>query len=309
MPLQPDIKEFLDTFAAMELPPIDSMDPASAREFVTAMGAERPPGPDVAEIVDGTFPGAAGDLEYRLYRPNTDGPLPIVVYYHGGGWVLGDTLSDDPFCRDLAVRAGALLVSCNYRHAPEHRFPAASDDALAAVRWVADNAAALGGDPGRIAVCGYSAGGNLAAVTSQRVRDEGGPSLAGQVMYVPVTDWNPDSPSLHENAEGYFLTAALMTWFWDHYTDEGDRLDPRVAPLRATDLSGLPPAFIMTCEFDPLRDEGEAYGQALSAAGVDTTVHRMDGHIHTSVAAVDVLPSGVEGRVALAEALRGFLGS
>ena len=147
-----------------------------------------PPGPEVGEIVDGTLPGAAGDLPYRLYRPPTEGPHPIVVYFHGGGWVLGNLDSDDPFCRDLCVRSDAVIVSVNYRHAPEARFPAAADDAFAAVQWVAANAAELGGVPGQLAVCGWSAGANVAAVAAQAARDAGGPTLSGQVLITPVTD-------------------------------------------------------------------------------------------------------------------------
>ena len=183
--LQPDVEMILIQMAAMNLPTLDSMPVDEARAFYAQMSTTRPPGPDVGEIVDGVLPGATGDLVYRLYRPPTPGPHPIVVFFHGGGWVVGDAVSDDPLCRDLCVRSDAIVISADYRHAPEHRFPAAVDDAMAAVRWVADNAEALGGMPGRLAVCGWSAGGNLAAVVSRLTRDAGGPHIVGQVLLTP----------------------------------------------------------------------------------------------------------------------------
>ena len=172
-----------------------------ARDFVAAVQQERPPGPAVGEVVDGTLPGAAGALPYRLYRPATPGPHPIVVYFHGGGWVLGDEQSDDPFCRDLCRRTGDdRRVASDYRHAPEHRFPAAAEDGFAAVRWIAEHAAELGGEPGPVLVAGWSAGGNIAAVTCQLARDRGGPQIAGQLLVCPVTDCDFDRPSYSDNA-------------------------------------------------------------------------------------------------------------
>ncbi len=305
-PLQPDVMILLEMMGSLGLPPLDSMPPADARAFSNAMSGQRPPGPEVGEIVDGTLPGAAGDLNYRLYRPATPGPHPVVVYYHGGGWVLGSQDSDDPFCRDLCVRSGAIIVSVDYRHAPEARFPAAADDAFAALKWVADNAASLGGIPGQLAVAGWSAGGNLAAVVCQLARDAGGPRIAGQMLLTPVTDCSMSTDSYRANGDGFVLTAALMKWFMDHYIDEADRNDPKASPLRAESLTGLPPAVIATCEFDPLRDEGDAYAAALEAAGVPVQHIRAHGHVHTSVPAVDALPSGAAVRARLAEGLAGF---
>ncbi len=306
--LQPDVAMVLQLIESLGLPTLDSMTPVEAREFSRSMAAQRPPGPDVGEIVDGTYPAAGGDmLPYRLYRPTTPGPHPVVAYFHGGGWVLGAHDSDDPLCRDLCVRSDAIIVSLDYRHAPEARFPAAADDADAAVRWVSDNAEALGGRSGPIAVCGWSAGGNLAAVACQTARDAGGPPIAGQVLITPVTDCDLTRPSYSENAEGYILTADLMRWFWDHYADEADRTDPRVSPLRAADLSGLAPAVVLTCEFDPLRDEGAAYAEALAAAGVDARHVSFHGHTHTSPGAVDVVLSSAAIRAEAASALRRFL--
>ncbi len=186
--LQPDVGMVLDMMASLELPPMESMSPADARAFMEASAAMRPPGPDVAEVVDGVLPGAGGELKYRLYRPDGAGPHPIVAYFHGGGWVLGNQESDDPFCRDLCVRSGAVVVSVDYRHAPEHRFPAAAEDAFAAVRWIADHTIELGGIPGQLAVAGWSAGGNVATVAARLARDAGGPEIVGQLLINPVTD-------------------------------------------------------------------------------------------------------------------------
>jgi len=304
--LQPDVEMILIQMAAMNLPTLDSMPVDEARAFYAQMSTTRPPGPDVGEIVDGVLPGATGDLVYRLYRPPTPGPHPIVVFFHGGGWVVGDAVSDDPLCRDLCVRSDAIVISADYRHAPEHRFPAAVDDAMAAVRWVADNAEALGGMPGRLAVCGWSAGGNLAAVVSRLTRDAGGPHIVGQVLLTPPTDGDLTRASYVENADGYGLTTALAQWCYDHYIDPADRRDPRFAPLCAGDLSGLPPAIVVTAEFDPLRDEGKAYAAALDAASVPVEHVRARGHTHQSLTMVDVALSGAPVRARIANALRGF---
>ncbi len=304
--VQPDVSMLLDMMAELDLPALDTMPPEEARAFSDAMSAERPPGPEVGEIVDGTLPGPSGDLTYRLYRPASPGPHPVVVYYHGGGWVLGSADSDDPLCRDLCARSDALIVSVDYRHAPEARFPAAVDDAFAALTWVAESAEELGGLPGQLAVAGWSAGGNLAAVVCQLARDAGGPAISGQLLLTPVTDADLDRASYRENGDGYVLTAALMRWFWDHYTDPSQRTDPRVAPLRADNLAGLPPAFIVTAEFDPLRDEGIAYADALADAGVPVRHLPARGHVHTSIAAVDLMLSGAPIRAQMAEGLRSF---
>jgi cation diffusion facilitator CzcD-associated flavoprotein CzcO/acetyl esterase/lipase len=308
-PLKPDVTMVLEMMAQMDIPPLESMTPDEARAFSQATAAQRPPGPEVGEIVDGTFPGADGsELAYRLYRPETPGPHPVVAYFHGGGWVLGAHDSDDPFCRDLCVRTGALIVSGDYRHAPEHRFPAAADDAFAAVRWIADNAESLGGIPGQLAVCGWSAGGNVAAVACQQARDAGGPAIVGQVLVTPVTDCDISRSSYEENAEGYILTTGLMSWFWDHYADAADRTDPRASPLRG-ELSNLPPALVITAAFDPLRDEGAAYAAALAEAGNVARHVNYDGQIHTSLTAVDMMVTGAVAREEMAAALTQFFGA
>jgi cation diffusion facilitator CzcD-associated flavoprotein CzcO/acetyl esterase/lipase len=304
--LQPDVEMVLNEVAALQLPPLESMPAEDARAFYTQMSMARPPGPEVGEIVDGVLPGATGDLAYRLYRPSTPGPHSVVVYFHGGGYVLGDAIADDPMCRDLCVRSDTVVISADYRHAPEHRFPAAVDDAMAAVRWVADNAEALGGRSGQLAVCGWSAGGGIAAVVCRLVRDLGGPNIIGQVLLTPCTAGETTRASFAENADGYGLTTPLLRWFYDHYIDAADRSDPRFAPLRAADLSGLPPAMVVTAEFDPLRDDGDAYAAALAAAGVPTEHVRARGHTHQSVSMVDVVISGAPIRARMADSLRSF---
>jgi cation diffusion facilitator CzcD-associated flavoprotein CzcO/acetyl esterase/lipase len=303
--LQVDVAMVIDTMAALELPPLESLSVEDARALMCAIEAVRPPGRPVGDVVEGTLPGATEELAYRLYRPGSAGPHPIVAYFHGGGWVLGSLDSDDPLCRDLCISSDAVIVSVNYRHAPEARFPAAADDAFAAVRWIATHAEELGGIPGQLAVAGWSAGANVATVACQLARDAGGPNILGQVLLTPVTDGSMSRPSYEENALGYVLTAPLMHWFWDHYVDPGDRRDPKASPLRG-DLSNLPPSVIVTAEFDPLHDEGVAYAEALASAGVSVQQLDARGHIHTSLAMVDVVLSGADLRAQVGEAIRGF---
>ena len=305
--LQPDVRLVLNMLADMKLPPLESFGSKGARDFLAEFNAARPAGRPVGEVVDGTLPGSDGPLPYRLYRPATPGPHPIVVYFHGGGWVLGDQESDEPFCRDLCRRSGMIFVSVGYRHAPEHRFPAAIEDGYAATRWIAEHGADLGGRPGPVMVAGWSAGANIAAVTCQLARDRGGPAISGQLLVCPVTDCTFDRASYIDNAQGYFLTRSLMFWFWDIYCSPADRTDPRVSPLRGK-LENLPQAVVVTCEFDPLRDEGVAYAEALAAAGVPVEQLKARGHFHSSLTMVDVVITGVGARVQMAEALRRFAG-
>ncbi|HEU5085200.1 MAG TPA: alpha/beta hydrolase fold domain-containing protein [Acidimicrobiales bacterium] len=294
--VQPDVTLMLEVMEEMGAPAIEDLSVDEARAFMVASAEQRPPGPEVGEVVDGVLPGADGsDRRYRLYRPDTPGPHPVVAYFHGGGWVLGSHDSDDPFCRDLCVRSDSVIVSVDYRHAPEDRFPAAAEDGFAALRWIADHAIELGGIPGQLAVAGWSAGGNVAAVAAQKARDAGGPELSAQVLINPVTDSDFSRASYAENAEGFMLTRGLMEWFWDHYADEADRTDPRAAPIRG-DLTGLPPALVVTCEFDPLRDEGAAYAEALEAAGVPARHLPCRGQMHTSITSVDVIVSATDHR-------------
>ncbi|MDQ1700110.1 MAG: hypothetical protein QOG34_1973, partial [Frankiaceae bacterium] len=303
--VQPDVAMVLQLMADLQLPALDTLPVPDARAFMDAMATQRMPGPDVREVVDGTLTGAAGDLPYRLYRPTTPGPHPVLAYFHGGGWVLGNLDSDDPLCRDLCVRTDAVVVSVNYRHAPEDRFPASADDAFAAVQWIDAHTTELGGIPGQLAVAGWSAGANVATVACHLARDAGGPQIVGQMLLAPVTDSDLSRPSYDENRDGYGLTTALMSWFWDHYADPSDRTDPKAAPLRG-DLAGLPPAVVVTADFDPLRDEGIAYVQALSAAGVPVRHIRARGHTHTSLPMVDMVLSGAPVRAQIAADVRGF---
>ncbi len=305
--LQPDAEILLEVMQELKVPALDTLSVEDARGLMVTMAAQQPPGPKVGAIADGMLPGAAGSLSYRVYRPTAAGRSPIVVYFHGGGWVLGGHDSDDPFCRYLCAHSGATVVSVNYRHAPESRFPAAIDDGFAAVRWIAEHAEELGGQPGPLALCGWSAGGNIAAVVCQMARDAGGPVIAGQVLITPVTDCDFERASYAENGDGYGLTTSLMRWFWNHYADPQQRQQPKASPLRATDLSKLPPALVVTCEFDPLRDEGAAYAAALKKAGCDVRQLFCRGQIHTAIPAVDVILSANGARQEIAGALRRFL--
>ncbi len=308
-PLQADVGVMLEMMAEMGVPALETLTVDQARGFVEQSASASPPGPPVGEVLDGIYKAAAGDLAYRLYRPAGQGPHPVVAYFHGGGWVLGSHASDDPICRDLCAQSDCIIVSFDYRHAPENRFPAAIEDGFAAVNWLADNAERLGGIPGRLAVAGWSAGGNIAAVTAQMARDAGGPDLSGQLLINPVTDSDLGRGSYVDNAEGFFLTANLMRWFWDHYADPSERTDPKAAPIRAVDLSGLPPAAIFTSEFDPLRDEGQAYAEALDKAGVPVQYTPGPGQIHTSLVATGGIVSAAAARSQMAAAIRGFFDS
>jgi acetyl esterase len=277
--LDPQAKAFLDTMPP--LPDFGSIDLALLRAGMDAQalspGAPKP----VAKVEDRSIPGPAGAIRVRVYTPAGRGPLPVLVYFHGGGFVLCSLDSHDGTCRSLANAAGAVVVSVDYRLAPEHRFPAAPEDCFAAAQWVARNAAEIGGDPARIAVGGDSAGGNLAAVTALMARDRGGPSLRFQLLIYPVTDFAFGTASYRENATGYFLTTDMMKWFWGQYlADPRSGAEPYASPLRAKDLRRLPPALCITAGYDPLRDEGEAYARRLSDAGVAATLTRYDGMFH-----------------------------
>jgi acetyl esterase len=281
MPLRANAKEFLDQIAAAGMPPLGSASVPETRQAFDGIAAFGGPPPDVARVEDRRIPGPAGDIPVRIYTPKASGPLPLVAYYHGGGWVIGTLDTHDAACRHLAKQAGAIVVSVDYRLAPEHKFPAAAEDCYAATCWISSHAAALGGDPKRLVVAGDSAGGNLAAVVSLMARDRGTPAIAWQLLVYPVTDSSTDTRSYRENADGYLLTKDAMVWFWDHYLREpGEGADPYAAPLRASSLAHLPPAMVITAEYDPLRDEGEAYARRLREAGVAVKLKRYDGIIH-----------------------------
>jgi len=281
MPLDPQAKALLDQVQALGAPPLNSLSPADARLAAKALAGLSGTAEAVASVENRTVPGLAGPIPVRIYTPAGDGPFPVLVYFHGGGWVIGDLDTQDGACRALANRAGSVVVSVDYRLAPEHKFPAALEDTYAATEWVAGNAANINADPARIAIGGDSAGGNLAAATAQKARDLGGPRLAFQLLVYPVTDGACDSASYRDNANGYLLTNDMMQWFWNQYVrSTADRLNPMASPLRTRNLGGLPPALVQTAEFDPLRDEGEAYAVRLKEAGVAVALTRYDGMIH-----------------------------
>ena len=281
MPLDPQVQAYLEQEAALNLPPINQQTPEQLRQGIRAELATLGEPEPVAKVENRLIPGPAGDIPIRIYTPQGSGPFPVLVYFHGGGWVVCDLDTHDGLCRSFANQAGCLVVSVDYRLAPEHKFPAAPLDSYAATKWVAEHATTLNGDPTRIAIGGDSAGGNLTAVVTMMARERGGPSLIFQLMLCPGTDFTMSTPSIDENATGYGLTKDDMIWFTNHYLNhEDEKRDPLASPLLATDFSGLPPALIITAEYDPIRDEGEQYGQRLQEAGVPATVSRYDGMIH-----------------------------
>lgn len=281
MPLDPVARTLIDAMEQV-FPRVEDMEAADAR----AMAKEMPPTVDepeaVAVVYDRTIPGPDGDVPVRVYRPVEGGdPLPVVVYFHGGGWVICDLDTHDGTCRALANGVDAVVVSVDYRLAPEHKFPAPAEDAYAATQWVAEHAADLGADASRLAVAGDSAGGNLAAAVALMARDRGGPAIAFQLLIYPVMDFSFDTVSYRDNAEGYFLHRASMEWYWRQYLDdEATGANPYASPLRVDDARGLPPGMVLTAEFDPLRDEGDAYARRLAESGVDVTQLPYPGLIH-----------------------------
>ena len=309
MPIGAGLRAFLDQVAAADVPPIQTLPLDMARGGAIAMvlATEGPKQP-VAVVEDRELATATGNLRARVYRPDTTGELlPIVAYFHGGGWVIMGIETHDGICRRLANASGALVVSVEYRLAPEHRFPAALDDCDAATRWLAEHGRDLGGDPTRMAVAGDSAGGNLAAAVALRARTAG-PALRAQVLVYPVCDAGCDTESYRKNGEDYLLTADAMAWFWDCYLGpDGDPVDPFAAPLRADDLAGLPAAMVITAEYDPLRDEGEAYARRLEHAGVPVALDRFDGVIHGFLGMEGLVPEADAAMARVGEFLRGAL--
>jgi len=251
------------------------------------------PSQEVARVEDRAIPGPAQPIPIRVYWPEAGKKLPALVYYHGGGWVVGSIDGVDRSCRALANASGCVLISVDYRLAPEHKFPAAVEDADAAVRYIAEHAAEFDIDPNRIAVGGDSAGGNLATVVCLMARDRGGPKIAFQLLVYPVTDYDDDRPSSHEFAQGYFLTRPMMDYFWGHYLAQpSDGRNPHASPIQAESLAGLPPAMLITAECDPIRDQGEAYAQRLRESGVSVSAKRYEGAIHVFFNLAGVMDSG-----------------
>ncbi len=281
MPLHLLARAFLDQRQAMGVRPVNELSVDAAREQAVRVARAMGPGEPVAHVEDRSIPGLHGEIPVRIYTPEDQGPFPVLVYFHGGGWVVGNLETADVYCRAMTDGAGCAVVSVNYHHAPEHKFPIPAEDAFTATRWAAQHAATFSGDATRLAVSGTSAGGNLAGVVAMMARDRGGPLLVYQLLIVPVIDYTFETASYRENAEGYGLTSDAMRWYWRHYLrDEADGRHPNASPIRAPTLRGLPPALVVTAEFDPLRDEGEAYAARLRSEKVPTILKRYEGMIH-----------------------------
>jgi acetyl esterase len=305
--LDPGVRALLEAIAALGEPPLESLSPAEARKraaesLVPVAGVVEP----LRSIENLRIPGPLGEIPIRIYAPGTPAPRPAMVYFHGGGWVIWDLDTHDVVCSAIAHRAGAMVVSVDYRLAPEHKFPAAVTDAYAATAWVSANAARLGIDAARISVGGDSAGGNLGAVVSLKSRDENGPAIALQALIYPVTDLSSmATPSYVEFAEDHQLSKAVMEWFRDHYLPSPEAaFDPYASPLLTPDLRGLPPAVILTAECDPLRDEGEAYAERLAEAGVPVTCTRYAGMIHPFFSLSGAIPRALDAIQQVADSVR-----
>jgi acetyl esterase len=280
MPVDPQMQALLDKGTGV--PATHTLTVADARAQYEARISLMAPPAAVGNVSQCTVQGPGGAMTLRTNTPRAPGPYPLLVFFHGSGFVLCSIDTHDGMCRNLCAGADCLVISVDYRLAPEQKFPAAVDDCVFATRWVAEHATELNADAARIIVAGDSAGGTLAAATTLRLRDEGGPSLCGQLLMYPVTDYHtPGTPSYEANAEGYGLTRGTMKWFWDHYlNDPSEASNPYAAPLRARDLSGLPPTLVITAEYDPLRDEGERYAERLRGAGVHAALSRYDSMNH-----------------------------
>ena len=304
MPLHP---EFAALFAQLDAAAEGQPPDPSVEDQRLGLDAMLPPAPEipVGSVEDRSVPVTDGEIGVRIYRPIGPGPHPLVMYFHGGGWVLGNVDSHDAQTRDLCNGANCVVVSVDYRLAPEYRFPTAAEDCYAATCWAVDNAASLDADADRVAVVGDSAGGNLAAVVALMARDRDGPRLHQQVLIYPVVDTDFDNASYLANAEAPVLTRETMLWFWEQYCpDQERRNNPYAAPMRAADLSGLPPALVLTGEYDPLRDEGKAYAAQLETAGVTVESVCYDGLPHFFIALSRLAPAGRVGMDKVCATLR-----
>jgi acetyl esterase len=285
MPLHPEAAAFLEQFASQKAHSIETLPVEITRRAALIGSSPSPEHPDLFRIEDRFIGQADGTkLPIRIYTPVGTGPFGVCLYFHGGGWVLNNLNTHDELVRRLTATSGCVFVSVDYRLAPEDKFPAAIEDAYTALCWVHDHADQFNCDPRRIAVSGDSAGGNLAAVVCLMTRDRGGPGITFQALIYPITDCDFERHSYRTNAEGYFLTRREMIWFWNQYVSSPDQMrNPYASPLLAPSLQNLPPASILIAEYDPLCDEGEAYAEALRAAGVEVTLLRYDGMIHAFV--------------------------
>lgn len=279
--LDPQVEEYLHSLSERGLPPLYRLSLRDARETYRSLNVSGKPPDAVASVTDRTVPGVAGDVPVRIYTPNAGERAPAIVFFHGGGWILGDLETHDGLCRALADATDCTVVAVDYRLAPEHRFPAGLEDCYAATRWVANNAEAIGTEPGELVVAGDSAGATLAVGVGMLARDRDGPEIDYQVLAYPPTDFGFDTDSYEENAQGYFLTRKDMERFWSSYLrSEHDGAHPYASPLRARSLAGLPPTFLLTCGFDPLRDDGRALAAALSESGVPLRHVEYENVIH-----------------------------
>jgi len=296
MPLDPVLQELVDHTNANPPPAGPALPVAEQRRLIhelieSTFTAFTEPGPELPDVHDEQVAGSHGAFGVRIYTPDAPEPHPALVYLHGGAWWLGDLAQVDAECRSLAHGASCVVVSVDYHLAPEHKFPIAVEDCYAALCWTAKNAERLRIDPRRIAVGGASAGGNLAACVALMARDRGGPALAFQLLDIPATDTRLDAPSMTENGSDYVLTRAGVEQGWGYYLrGTQDASNPYASPMHAESLTGLPPALVITCEYDPLRDEGEAYARRLEEAGVPTTCKRYDGLIHGALMFTKLLP-------------------
>ena len=308
MPLDKQAQALIERFVREGTPPVSKLTPREARQLAREVNRRLTSPPEAVAVVKNTrIPGPSAQIPLRVYIPREGKILPVLAYFHGGGWVLGDLDSVDSLCRSLAKAANCVVVSVNYRLAPENKFPAAVEDAYSATEWIADNATVLSGDSRRIAVGGDSAGGNLAASVSLMARDKHGPPIAFQLLIYPATNYAFGTTSYSHNAEGYWISRDDMKWFWNHYLrDEEDRRNPYASPLLAANLSSLPPAFVITAEFDPLRDEGEAYAARLGECGVPVKLTRYDGMIHDFMNIAELRQSRVAIDEAAAELRKAF---
>jgi acetyl esterase len=311
--LHPQARLVCDLIVASGRPPIETLTPAEARAaYLASRKVLQPDAEEVAEVRELAAPGPVERVPMRLYRGKgcaENAPQPALVFFHGGGWVIGDLESHDQVCRALANAIPAIVVAVDYRLAPEHKFPAAVEDALAATHWIAEHAPGIGIDPGRLAVGGDSAGGNLAAVVALAARDGSGPRIRAQLLIYPGTDMGLKHDSHHRHAMQLPLTQAGMRWFVGHYLNgEAEKADWRASPLRAKSFAGLPPALVITAEFDPLCDEGEAYAEALKRAGANVALERFPGQIHGFLSMGRIIEDAHRAVALCAHTLRGAFG-
>ncbi len=311
MPLHPSAEMMIQVTADMGLTFTPDATPEARRASMIALATNPAiPKPPCHDVADRTIPGSVGEIPVRVFRPSDETGLPLLLWFHGGGWVTGNLDTHDSVCRRLSEATGAVVVSVDYRLAPEHKFPAALDDCVAAYEWALAHADEVGADRARVAIGGDSAGGNLAAVVALVAKDREWPQPRLQLLVYPVTDYEFDSESMIDNAKGYFLEAESMRWFYNHYArGDADFADWRFSPARAADLSGLARAVVITAEYDPLRDQGEAYGRALRDAGVPTEIVRADGLIHGFFGMHDFMPPAQESYDVAVAALRETLGT